>query len=248
MGKSHVAFSAALTAITLPTANAALGLGFSPVELAAGVGIGAVAGVLPDIDHPDSFITHGVIPGAGLFGPIGKGVGYLLCIPPRIVGVGARATMNHRGGTHSMVFAVAWSLLAAPLYAGVFSLLFLLASILLSPLLGLLGASISPGSVIDWTFSELPAAFPLIAVSVFIGYIGHLLADSMTKVPVPWPWPFSKKRYFILPKPMRLTTGSFTETNLLRPLFIAALLVAFGWWIGYPLVEELLGLAPELPK
>lgn len=242
MGKSHVAFSAMATAAVLPAVNDLANLGFSTPELAVGIGIGAVAGMLPDIDHPDSFITHGVVPGSGMFGAVGKAVGYLLCIPPRIVGVGARATMNHRGGTHSVLFSVLWALLAAPLYAAVFSIILLLASFILTPILGLLSIEfpINAGALIQWMFSELPAAFPLIAISVFIGYIGHLIADSMTKVPVPWPWPFSKKRYFILPKPMRLTTGSFTETRLLRPLFLAALVVLIGWHIAYPLIISLL--------
>jgi membrane-bound metal-dependent hydrolase YbcI (DUF457 family) len=242
MGKTHVAFSAMATAGALPVINSVAGLGFSTPELAVGIGIGAVAGVLPDIDHPNSFITHGVIPGSRIFGPVGKAVGFLLCIPPRIVGVGARATMNHRGGTHSLLFSILWALLAAPLYAAVFSLMLLILSFILVPILGLLSIElpINAGLIIDWMFSELPAAFPLIAISVFIGYVGHLVADSLTKVPVPWPWPFSKKRYFLLPKPMRLTTGSFTETTLLRPLFVAALIVLIGWHVAYPLIVSLL--------
>jgi len=240
MGKTHVAAGCLLTAVVAPPVNEVLGLGLSPAELAIGVGIGAVAGVLPDIDHPDSFITHGVIPGGKIFGPIGKGIGYLLCIPPRIVGVGARATMNHRGGTHSALFMLGWTLLAAPIYAAVFALGVFLASVVWTPLSAMLGinATFQTSTVIDWLLANLPAITPLVMLSVFLGYLAHLLTDSMTKVPVPWPWPFSKKRYCILPKAFRITTDSFIENTLIRPLFCILLIAAFVWNIGVPLGKE----------
>lgn len=240
MGKSHVAFSAMLTATTLPVANQALGLGFGPEELLVGVGVGAVAGVLPDIDHPDSFITHGVIPGSGIFGKVGKGLGYLLCIPPRIIGVGARATMNHRGGTHSLLFAVGWALLAAPLYAAIFTGIASLFVMAFSSLLASVGFGMTPGEMFHWVFERLPAVFPLVMISVFIGYVGHLIADSMTNVPVPWPWPFSKKRWSLLPKGLRITTDSFTENRLLRPMFLVVLILALIWNIGMPIGSSLM--------
>jgi len=242
MGKSHVAFSAMLTAAALPLTNAAFDLGLSPAEMAIGVGISAVAGVLPDIDHPNSLITQGIVPGSKMFGPVGRGAGWFLCLPPRLVGVGARATMNHRGGTHSLLFAVIWALFAAPFYALTFTGLAFILSIILSPVAGLLGLSESfnPGVVWDWFTANLTSIMLLVTPSVFFGYIGHLIADSMTKVPVPWPWPFSARRLFLLPKPLRITTGSFTESALLRPIFVVFLLVFFIWGIGIPLANQLI--------
>jgi len=236
MGKTHVCAGALLTAAAAPPINNALGLGLSPAELAIGVCIGGVAGVLPDIDHPDSFITHGVIPGSKFFGPVGKLVGYLLCIPPRILGVGARATMNHRGGTHSVVFMLGWTLLAAPIYAAVFAGGVFLVSLVWTPLSAILGihATFQVGDVIHWLIANVPKIMPLVMLSVFLGYLAHLLTDSMTKVPVPWPWPFSKKRYHILPKGMRVTTDSFTENNMIRPLFFLLLIAVFVLNIGIP--------------
>jgi membrane-bound metal-dependent hydrolase YbcI (DUF457 family) len=241
MGKSHVAFSAMLTAAALPITNEVLGLGLSPAEMAAGVVIGGVAGVLPDIDHPNSLITQGVVPGSKLFGPVGKTVGYVLCIPPRIIGVGARATMNHRGGTHSATFLVGWTLLAAPFYILTFTALAFILSIILTPILALLGLdfNFSPGGVWDWFLHNAKSVMFLVSPAVFWGYAGHLIADSMTKVPVPWPWPFSHRRLFLLPKPMRITTGSSTETFLLRPIFILLLILFFAWNIAIPLGQEI---------
>lgn len=245
MGKTHAIAGSLLVAAAAPPVNEVLHLGVSTPELAIGVGIGAIAGVLPDIDHPDSFITHGVIPGERIFGPVGKAIGYLACIPPRIVGVPARATMNHRGGTHSVVFMIGWTLLAAPIYALVFSGFLFLASIILGPLTHLLGVNVAfdPGSMIQWIFHHLPSIMPLVMLSVFFGYLAHLLTDSMTNVPVPWPWPFSKKRYSILPKGLRITTDSFIENHLIRPIFLLLLIAVFAWNIGVPIGTDLFGQA-----
>jgi membrane-bound metal-dependent hydrolase YbcI (DUF457 family) len=116
-GKKPFCGRALFTAAFAPATSDILHLGLTPGELAVGVAIGMVAGVLPDIDHPDSLITHGILPGRRLFGRIGKILGWLLSLPPRIIGIGARATMNHRGGTHSVLFMLGWTLLAAPIYA-----------------------------------------------------------------------------------------------------------------------------------
>jgi membrane-bound metal-dependent hydrolase YbcI (DUF457 family) len=242
LGKTHVAAGCLLTAAVAPPINNALGLGLSPAELVIGVAIGGIAGVLPDIDHPKSFITNGVIPGSKIFGPIGKALGYLACIPPRIIGVGARATMNHRGGTHSALFMAGWSILAAPLYVGVFALIVLLASAIWTPIAAIIGigTTFQAGPTVNWLISIIPSIMPLSMLCVFTGYLAHLITDSMTKVPVPWPWPFSKKRFFLLPKRMRLTTGSDLENHMIRPLFIVLFIAVFIWNIGIPLGQQVL--------
>jgi membrane-bound metal-dependent hydrolase YbcI (DUF457 family) len=241
LGKTHVAAGCLLTAAVAPPISNALGLGLSPAELTIGVAIGGIAGVLPDIDHPKSFITNGVIPGSKIFGPIGKTLGYLACIPPRIIGVGARATMNHRGGTHSALFMAGWSILAAPLYVGIFALIILLASAVWTPIAAVLGigSTFQAGPTINWLISIVPSIMPLSMLCVFTGYLAHLITDSMTKVPVPWPWPFSKKRFFLLPKPFRLTTGSDVENHMIRPLFIVLFIAVFIWNIGIPLGKQI---------
>jgi len=211
-----------------------------PEEIAVGIGIGTIAGVLPDIDHPNSFITKGVIPGWKRLGPVGQGLGYLLSIPPRIVGVGARATMNHRGGTHSALFMVGWALLAAPLYSLVALVFAFCASLVLSSLAAVLPAvpQIDVGAVASWLWKATPQVMPLVALAVFFGYLAHLVTDSMTNVPVPWPWPFSDKRISLLPKPFQITTGSFTEKVLIRPIFVALLGLALAWQVVIPMGSQ----------
>lgn len=240
MGKSHAVAGALFTAAIAPPASKALGLDLSPEELAIGVGIGAVAGLLPDIDHPDSMLTEGVIPGAKYLGPLGPAIGLFLSIPPRIVGIGARATMNHRGGTHSLTFLALWTVLAAPLYAACIALGAFLVSVVLGALTGVFPGvpTLDVGAVISWLVSNLPAVMPLVMLSVFCGYLSHLVTDSMTNVPVPWPWPFSKKRYSLLPKGMRITTDSFAENRLVRPLMVVLLAAAFTLQIGVPMVTS----------
>ena len=47
--------------------------------------------------------------------------------------------------------------------------------------------------------------------ALWLGYASHLLADMTTKSGLPILLPFSKKRYFLLPRALRLTTGSMAE-------------------------------------
>jgi hypothetical protein len=60
----------------------------------------------------------------------------------------------------------------------------------------------------------------------------------MTKVPVPWPWPFSKRRFFLLPKRMRITTDSALENHLIRPVIIILAVAVFIVNIGIPLATN----------
>lgn len=239
LGPTHAAAGGAFAGLMVPPVGKALGMDLGPEEIGIGIGIGTIAGVLPDIDHPNSFITKGIIPGWKRLGPVGRGLGFLLSIPPRIVGVGARATMNHRGGTHSALFMVGWALLAAPLYSLVALIGVMLASIVLGALGGILPAvpEIDVGAAAEWLLKVTPQVMPLVALSVFFGYLAHLVTDSMTNVPVPWPWPFSKARISLLPKPFRITTGSITEKVLIRPIFIALMLAALAWNVVIPMGE-----------
>jgi membrane-bound metal-dependent hydrolase YbcI (DUF457 family) len=241
MGKSHFAAGALFTAAFAPATSDILHLGLTPGELAVGVAIGMVAGVLPDIDHPDSLITHGILPGRRLFGRIGKILGWLLSLPPRIIGIGARATMNHRGGTHSVLFMLGWTLLAAPIYALLAGGVVYVLAIILQALAAVLPFQnpINSGAFAHWLWSNFGNIAPLVMISVFWGYLAHLVTDSMTKVPVPWPWPFSKRRFFLLPKRMRITTDSALENHLIRPVIIILAVAVFIVNIGIPLGNEL---------
>lgn len=261
MGKTHSAAGALACAALLPPTSHVLGMDLSPAAIGVGVFIGAIAGVLPDIDHPDSLMTHGVIPGAKRLGPIGKALGWFLSIPPRIIGVGARATMNHRGGTHSLLFAAGWALLAAPIYGTLIAV----AAIIIAPIwaitvgaiFSVLGVDVSftSGEVITWLKDNIPTIYPLVALSVFIGYVSHLCCDAMTKVPVPFLWPLKSKkkkgdyvRFFLLPKPMRITTDSMAENGVIRPVIYAALVLFLALNVFIPMGKQAFQETQQLEK
>jgi len=253
MGVTHFAAGALASAAMVPATSEVLHLGLTPGEFAVGVVIGAIAGLLPDIDHPDSLLTQGKLPGGHIFGELGRFASWLLCWPPRIVGVGARGKMNHRGGTHSVTFMFGWVVLAAPVYALMFGVL----AFALSALLQVIGAAlgfhnpVNPGAFAHWLWDNLGSIAPLVMASVFWGYFAHLVTDSMTNVPIPWPWPFSKRRLFLLPRGMRVTTGQTVETIFVRPLVIILAVTVFVINIGISFGHEILQrgqkLAPHQP-
>ena len=76
-------------------------------------------------------------------------------------------------------------------------------------------------------FCALPIAWWLglpFGVALALGYASHILADSTTKSGVPLLYP-RRKRYHLLPKGWRLTTGSLAEEALLPFLAFAVLLL-----------------------
>lgn len=268
MAKTHAPAGLLFVAAGAPVASEAFGLGFTPGELAAGLGIGTIAGLLPDIDHPDSVLTKGKIPIFNKLGVIGRVAVTALSIPPRVVGVGARAAMGHRGGTHSILFMIGWSVLAAPLYAAFIALAALVASVVLGALSAavfdpLLGKTVafSPGAVVDWLIAHTPSVMPLVVTCVFLGYLSHLFTDSLTSAPVPWPWPLKRRRgkkkgdyvrWFFLPPGLRIKTDSVAEKRLVRPI-IVVLAVAFSLSnvaipLGQQIVEEGRGQAEKIER
>ncbi len=247
MGNTHAAAGGLFAAALVPPTASLFGIDIDPEEVLIATGIGVVAGLLPDIDHPNSMITAGVVPGAKFLGPLGRPLGFFLSIPPRIIGAGARTKLKHRGGTHSALFMALWTVLAAPLYAVCIAA----GAFILATILGIIAAilpivpELNPGDVVSWLFNKLPGAMPLIMMSVFWGYFSHLLTDSMTNVPVPWPWPFSKGRYSILPKGLRITTDSFTEKTLVRPLILVLLAIVLLFRVGIPVLQEVSGIGTD---
>lgn len=241
-GTTHYALGALTTAAFAPPAARLLGLDLSPVELAAGVGIGTLAGVLPDIDHPRSLISRGLLPLRGRGEGVAMALGQLLSIPPRLVGVFARSVFEHRGATHSLVFLVVWAVLAAPLYAGLVAVLAIVVSYGLDLGAKLTGATdplrLEPGPVFAWLVERTPEVVPLVILCVSSGYISHLIADAMTKAPIRLFWP-SSRRVWALPAPLRIATGERIERYLLRPLAVLAAVAVIALQIGLPLRDEI---------
>lgn len=255
MGKTHAAAGALFaTALVPPTAHLA-GIDIGPVEVAVAAGIGTIAGLLPDIDHPDAMLTKGKVPYMEkLFGRKGRAFMRILLlwlsIPPRIIGVPARAMGNHRGPTHSILFMLLWTLLAAPLYAIQLAICVWLFSIPWNILAGILPVidPISFSAFTQWLISVMPVVVPLVMLSVFWAYFSHLFTDSLTNVPIPWLYPLKKKgkngkkgdyiRFFFLPKPLRVTTDSFTEKMLVRPIILVLCLYFISVGAVIPIAEK----------
>lgn len=240
MGKTHVGFGVLFTAAGLPVVcNGVLHMDFSTGEMLAGAAIGAISGVLPDIDHPDSLITKGVIPGTRRLGFIARILGWILSIPPRVIGMFARQIGAHRGPTHSILFAVGWTLLATPIYVLFFSLIgagiAALAETIFQffPVIGNHSANV--GQITSTVTHGMWHHLPLIAAAVCLGYISHLFSDGLTNAPNMYLWPLSFKKYHLQPlAPLRVTTESFTEKVFVRPLVWGLAFISLGYFIIVP--------------
>ncbi len=246
MGKTHSAAGALTVAALGPPIGNLMGMDIGPGDVIIGALIGTIAGVLPDIDHPSSLITQGLIPGQKKLGFLGTILGWFLSIPPRIIGVGARSVTNHRGGTHSILFGLCWAILAVPIYA----VLFAVTAFVIGPIIGvlfsildsLLGThlSYSPGEVISWIFHNVPSVMPMMMLFVFLGYMAHLVTDGLTRAPVPYLWPFVKKGFFLLPKSLRIKTDGSFENNIVRPVTYLLLIAVLIMNVVLPIANDAL--------
>lgn len=243
LGRTHMVFGALFWAGGAGVVAEAAGMDLSPTEMAVGLGVASVASLLPDIDHPDSLLTRGWIPGAGIFGPLGRLLGKLLSIPPRIIGLLARSVMGHRGGTHSIAFMVLWTVGALPLYA----LGIALGAYILSVVMSVTPWGFSPDTVNHWLLDNVPELMPFVMLAVGIGYFSHLFADSLNTAPVPWLWPFSKHRFFFLPPGLRIKVESPAEWLLSRMLILVLIGVSFIT-IVKPLGVQIIDTAKDITE
>ena len=238
-------------ALTGAVVFAALGpaLHVTGAHLAAGVVLTAGAGVLPDIDHPDSTIARS-------FGFLTEGFAWLV----------ARLSGGHRHGTHSLLGIAVFT--AGALAAGAYQLsgptigsaghpafswhlvpAALILALLYSSALralhigghhgDLLGIS---GSVVTcyagWDLFRLPVGswhVPMLAVATALGCAAHIAGDELTHGGCPVFWPFSMHEFHLLPKPLQITTAKLCETWIVFPLLLAALSLAVWHDTGHPL-------------
>lgn len=189
MGNSHMLLGATFAA-TYAHLN-----GVSPLDqptlFGALVGLGGIAGLLPDLDAGNSTIFqmtglswsawHRARPKRLSLGILFNLLLWLL----RGVGTGIVqgffGLFKHRGPLHSGLLPMAFGALA-----------------------WFLGGS-------TW------------GIVIGGGVMTHLLADMSTKSGVPVLWPVTRKSFHILPRRMRLTTGSMWETVLVGMIVIAGI-------------------------
>jgi len=196
--------------------------------LAVGIAWGAIAGDLPDLDHRTARASR---TGVG-FG----GVGWLLGVPVRVVGVFIRGLrVRHRGPTHSLTFLVLWAAIAAPLYVACGGVLVVALAWVTGKLavISHAGAHVNAPSTARYLLGHLAVVYPYAVVSTALGYLSHLVLDSLTG-PIPWGWPFADRRLALVPAVLRIRTGSWVETWLLRPAITIAAVLATVEVAGLP--------------
>jgi membrane-bound metal-dependent hydrolase YbcI (DUF457 family) len=244
LGRDHALSGAFAFAALGPT------LHVTGSHLAAGVLLTAGAGVLPDIDHPDSTIARS-------FGFLTQAFAWVV----------ARISGGHRHGTHSIagitVFSIgalaagtyqlsgaragavpghvafSWHMLPAGLY-----LALLYSSGLRAlhvgghhgDLLGIGGAIIT--CYTGWDLLRVGVGhwhIPLLALATAIGSAAHIACDELTHGGCPVFWPFSEREFHLLPRPLQFTTAKISETWIIFPLLTGALVLAVWHATGHPL-------------
>jgi membrane-bound metal-dependent hydrolase YbcI (DUF457 family) len=239
LGRDHALSGAFAFAALAPS------LHVTGAHLAVGVAITAGAGVLPDIDHPDSTIARS-------FGFLTEAFSWLI---DKISG-------GHRHGTHSLVgtavftagalaagnlqsswthtpahSAWSWHLLPAVLY------LALLYSAALRALHigGHHGDLLGIGAAVVTVYTGADVAqltawhIPVLALATGLGCAAHIAGDELTHGGCPLLWPFSDHEFHLLPRPLQFTTAKLAENWLIFPLLTGALFLAVWHATGHPL-------------
>jgi membrane-bound metal-dependent hydrolase YbcI (DUF457 family) len=243
LGRDHALSGAVVFAALAPSLHVSMG------HLAAGVTLAAGAGVLPDIDHPDSTISRS-------FGFLTE---WFAWVVDRISG-------GHRHGTHSLAGIVAFTAgaygaglfqLSAPKAAAsghlVFSWHLVPAAVVLALLYsaalralrigGHLGDLIGIGAAIATCYTgadldQLTAGswhVPLLAAVTALGCAAHIAGDELTHGGCPLFWPVSMHEFHLLPRPLQITTAKLGETWIVFPLLLAGLAVAVWHATGHPI-------------
>ena len=230
LGRDHALSGALAFAALAPALDA------HEAFLAVGLVLTAGAGVLPDIDHPDSTISRS-------FGFLTESFAWLV----------DKLSGGHRHGTHSMLGVIAFT--AAAYAAGRYQLtepravtshiafswhivpaaliLALLYSAALRALRigGHFGDLLGIGSALATVFTgadltQLAVAswhVPMLALATALGCAAHIAGDELTHGGCPLFWPASMHEFHLLPRALRITTGQLTETWVVSPVLVLAL-------------------------
>lgn len=229
IGSTHsLSGAVAFAAVAVPLSQHVHHL--TPATAMVGAVVAAGAAMLPDLDHPRGTI-------ANTFGPISR----TLC---RVV---AWLSGGHRRATHSLVGTTIATALAAAASHNPWAV-----TTLIWLCIGLADRALwqrppnRPNGRLDWPdvagLAHAAAAFGLaylivhtgtdltvIPWAVAIGYLTHLLGDSMTEAGVPILWPF-RARFRIA----TINTGEAVEKWVVVPALYASLgaiaYITHGQW------------------
>ncbi|SDB93570.1 Membrane-bound metal-dependent hydrolase YbcI, DUF457 family [Raineyella antarctica] len=221
LGRTHATSGVALALAAVPalTGLGVLGNAWSIPLVAAAAAGGAM---MPDFDHPSATIARSL-------GPISKGLASLV----------GHISGGHRQGTHSILGAVVFTAitgllmwvggLVAGLWCGflfavgfaALQLRFSKTSMVLHTLV-----SLAVGVVlVAITTSDLYVPLGLVTWSFGIGYVAHLLGDTLTREGVPYLLPLSRIRFHVAD----LTTGRFFEKHVLSPVLSLVVVGEMSW-------------------
>ncbi|WP_156761036.1 metal-dependent hydrolase [Microbacterium karelineae] len=239
MGTSHaVSGAAAWVAITTTTP----GFGWErldPLGVITGALVCAGAALLPDIDHPSSTVAAGlpggrVISGAvsGLTGGHRKGMHSLVAVIGVVIGAVALSFATWTPPSWDAELPVGPAIGAAVCIAIGTKCLRIARGWFASWLVGVAAA----GGIMWW----FPDQFGWLATCVGVGFVVHLIGDTLTTGGVPWLWPLMLKRPVVFRRTLLITKlwprrGSFAlpllgDAGSWREWILTLALGAFAAW------------------
>jgi membrane-bound metal-dependent hydrolase YbcI (DUF457 family) len=212
MGPTH-ALSAGVAWLAIAAPLHHYGHHLTPATVAVGTVVAAGAGLLPDLDHPQATPARA-------FGPVSAAVAWAI----------GKVSGGHRHGTHSIIGIAVFTGLAVAATLNVWALtvaVWLCMGLGVRALwkrpknrpngkfdyrdvAGLIHAAIAAYIAYRLTHSGLD--MDVVPWAVTVGYIAHLIGDSMTETGVNWLWPHPR-RYRIA----SIDTGKAVEKWVVVP-------------------------------
>lgn len=185
LGKSHLLVGSAGFLVAGEPALHQFGVSPRPAEMLAGAVVCAGAAMLPDLDHPEATVT--------------RSLGPLTEIPSGFL---SSLAGGHRNGTHSFLFAAlagfgTFLLLGQmPQPWGALLIAFFFPALLIRVLTEARGLVCAGLAMIVSTVVVMGHVRPMVlAVSVGLGCLLHMLGDFVTPEGVPPLWPVSRIRW-----------------------------------------------------
>lgn len=227
MGATHGVGGLAVGAATVLTARE-LGVDLDGAQAAIVIACGAVAAELPDLDLRTSRISHGTSSLTGV--PFVGRLALLLTLPVVLAGAAIRSTgVSHRGPTHSVAAALAWTAAIVPLYALYWWLLGALLRFVAAQTPLLASLSLADTSVLQHAWFGVA---PVVAIATLTAYLSHLLLDDMTPAKQSLLWPLRTEKISVLRRPQVPVGGAREFLLVALPLGLLAL--SLGWQAAGP--------------
>lgn len=193
MGTSHaISGAAAWGAITLIAPS----MGWAPIDpigVITGAAVCAGAALLPDADHPSSTVAAGLPGGRIIAGTLGgltgghrKGMHSLVAVLAVMVAAIALSFITWTPTGWDTPLALGPAIAAAVCIAVGTKCVRLVKSWFLSWIVGIASAA-----AMMWFF---PDEFGWLPACIGVGYLAHLVGDTLTTGGVPWLWPVMARR------------------------------------------------------